>query len=224
MSSKQKLKISLILNIVIVIMTIFAFITMFTDFKFMPGTETTIASSKVGRLRFFTIDSNLLMGIAALIFLIQEIKLLKGKIKEIDRKYYIFNLMSTSAVALTFMVVLVYLGQIAPNGLYSMYIDKNLFFHGLIPLVAIINFIFFTNTDKLKFKDTYYGLIPMILYSIYYITNVVIHVDNFKVSEKYDWYYFVQGNILKVFFVVPLIFLVSYGLSYILWYLNKRYK
>ncbi len=222
LSSKQKLKISLILNIIIVIMTIFAFVTMFTDFKFMPGTETTIASSKVGRLRFFTIDSNLLMGIAALVFLIEEIKLLKGKIKEINRKYYVFNLMSTSAVTLTFMVVLVYLGQIAPNGLYSMYVDKNLFFHGLIPFVAMINFIFFTNTDKLKFKDTYYGLIPMILYAIYYITNVLLHLENGKVSPDYDWYYFVQGNILKVFFVVPLIFVLTYFISYSLWYLNKR--
>ena len=75
LSSKQKLKISLILNIIIVIMTIFAFVVMFMDFKFMPGTETTIASSKVGRLRFFTIDSNLLMGISALVFLIEEIKM-----------------------------------------------------------------------------------------------------------------------------------------------------
>ncbi len=222
LSSKQKLKISLILNIIIVIMTIFAFIVMFMDFKFMPGTETTIASSKVGRLRFFTIDSNLLMGIAALVFLIEEIKLLKGKIKEINRKYYVFNLMSTSAVTLTFMVVLVYLGQIAPNGLYSMYVDKNLFFHGLIPLVAMINFIFFTNTDKLKFKDTYYGLIPMILYAIYYITNVLSHIENGKVSPDYDWYYFIQGNILKVFFVVPLIFVLTYFISYSLWYLNKK--
>ena len=221
MSSKRKLKISLILNIIIVIMTIFAFIVMFTDFKFMPGKETTIASSRVGRLRFFTIDSNLLMGIAALVFLIQQIKLLKGKIKEIDKKYYIFNLMSTSAVALTFIVVLVYLGQIAPNGLYSMYVDKNLFFHGLIPFVSMINFIFFTNTDKLKKKDIYYGLIPMGLYAIYYITNVIVHIENNKVSEKYDWYYFVQGNIWKVFFVVPLIFLVSYVITYTLWYFNK---
>ena len=158
MNSKSKLKISLFLNIIIVIMTIIAFVVMFTDFKFMPGVETVIASSKVGRLRFFTIDSNLLMGITSLVFLIQQIKLLKGKIKEINKKYYILNLMSTTAVALTFMVVLVYLGQIAPNGLYSMYVNKNLFFHGLIPLTAIINFIFFNHTNKLKFRDTRYGL------------------------------------------------------------------
>ena len=202
-------------------MTIFAFIVMFTDLKFMPGTETVIASSKVGRLRFFTIDSNLLMGIVALVFLIQQIKLLRGKIKDIDRKYYIFNLMSTSAVALTFMVVLVYLGQIAPNGLYSMYVNKNLFFHGLIPLVSIINFIFFTN-NKLKFKDAFYGLIPMDIYTLYYITNIVMHMENNKVSTNYDWYYFVQGSIWKAFLVGPLIFLISYFISYALCRFNRR--
>ena len=164
--SKRKLKISLSLNIIIVVMTIFAFVVMFTDFKFMPGVETVIASSKVGRLRFFTIDSNLLMGITALVFLIQQIKLLKGKIKEIDRKYYIFNLMATTAVTLTFIVVLGYLGWITPNGLYSMYVNKNLFFHGLIPLVAIINFIFFTNNDKLKFNDTHYSPAYIYIYIV----------------------------------------------------------
>ena len=222
MSSKQKLKISLTLNIIIVIMTVFAFIVMFTDLKFMPGIETVIASSKVGRLRFFTIDSNLLMGITALVFLFQQIKLLKGKIKEINRKYYIFNLMATTAVALTFMVVLGYLGWITPNGLYSMYVNKNLFFHGLIPLVAIINFIFFTNTDKLKFKDIHYSPTYIYLYILYYIINILIHIENNKVSPDYDWYYFVQGNILKAFFVGPLIILVSYFLGYTLWHFNKK--
>ena len=222
MSNKIKLKISLILNILIVIMTIFAFVVMFTDFKFMPGTETTIASSKVGRFRFFTIDSNLLRGITALVFLIQQIKLLTGNIKEIDTKYYVFNLMSTSSVALTFLVVIGYLGWITPNGLYSMYIDKNLFFHGLIPLVAIINFIFFTNTNKLKFIHTCYGLIPMGIYAIYYATNILVHIENFKVSPEYDWYYFVQGNVLKVLLVLPFIFEVSYVISHALWYLNKK--
>ena len=222
--SKKKLKISLFLNILIVLMTIFAFVVMFTDFKFMPGVETVIASSKVGRLRFFTIDSNLLMGITAFVFLIQQIKLLKGKIKKIDRKYYVLNLMATTAVALTFIVVLGYLGHITPNGLYSMYVNKNLFFHGLIPLVAIINFIFFTNTNKLKFRDTRYGLTYIYLYILYYIINIVMHVENNKVSPNYDWYYFVQGNICKAFIVGPLIILLSYFISYALWRFNKKNK
>ena len=218
----KKTKIAFILNIVIVILTIFAFIVMFTDFKFMPGTETVIASSSVGRLRFFTIDSNLLMGIASLILLIEQKKLLEGKISSIDTKYYIFKLMATCSVGLTFIIVLVYLGWITPNGLLSMYVNKNLFFHGLIPLLSIIDFIFFEKTDRLKFKHTFLALIPIIIYAVYYLTNILLHIENNKVSPEYDWYYFLQNGIGKILIVLPIIFTLSYLISYILWYLNKR--
>lgn len=222
MKTKTKIKIAFIINIIIVLMTIFAFIVMFTDLKFMSGKETVIASSKVGRLRFFTIDSNLLMGIVAFVFLIQQKKLLDGKTKEIKQKFYIYKLMATCAVSLTFTIVLFYLGQIAPDGLLSMYVNKNLFFHGLIPLLSIINFIFFEKTDKLKFEHTFLALMPIIVYTFYYLTNVLIHIENNIVSPEYDWYYFVQKGVGKIIVVLPLIFVLSYGLSCSLWRLNKE--
>ena len=222
MKNKDKTKIAFILNIIIVILTIVAFIIMFTNFKFMSGKETTIASSPIGRFRFFTIDSNLLMGIVALIFLIQQKKLLNGKIKDIDRKYYIYKLMATCSVSLTFVITCGYLGQITPNGFLSMYMNNNLFFHGLIPLLSIINFIFFEKTNKLKIKDTFLALIPIILYAIYYLINILIHIENNKISPEYDWYWFVQNGVWKIIIVVPLILVISYIISYVLWWLNKR--
>lgn len=224
MKNKSKTKIAFILNIIIVVLTIIAFIIMLTDFKFMSGKETTIASSSIGRFRFFTIDSNLLMGIVALIFLIQQKKLLNGKTKEINKKYYILNLMATSAVSLTFMITFFYLGQITPNGLLSMYMNTNLFFHGIIPILSIINFIFFEKTDKLKIKDTFISLIPVIIYASYYLINVLIHIENHKVSPEYDWYWFVQDGVWKIVFVVPLILGISYIISISLWKLNKTRK
>ncbi len=215
------LKVSYILNIIIVVLTILAFIMMFTNFKFTNLPETVIASSPVGRFRFFTIDSNLLMGITSLILLIQQHKLLNNKIKKIDKKYYILLLASTTSVALTFTIVLFYLGQITPNGLISMYTNKNLFFHGIIPLLSIINFIFFENTNQLKLKHTIYSLIPVILYGIYYMTNVLIHTENNTVSPEYDWYYFIQNGVSKLIIVVPLIFLITYLLGFTLYKINK---
>lgn len=219
---RRKTQIAFILNIIIVIMTIIAFIVMFTDFKFMPGTETVIASSKIGRLRFFTIDSNLLMGIVALIFAIEQKKLLDGKIKGIKPVFYVCNLMATSAVGLTFTIVLVYLGQITPNGLYSMYVNKNLFFHGLIPLLSMINFIFFEKTNKLKFKHTILALMPIIVYTTYYLMNLLLHIENNTVSPEYDWYYFIQKGVNTIIIVLPVILTVSYIISYALYHFNKK--
>ena len=63
---KVNIKISLAINIIIVVFTIAASIIMFTGFKFMHGYETVLESTKIGMLRFFTVDSNIFMGIVAL--------------------------------------------------------------------------------------------------------------------------------------------------------------
>ena len=110
-----------------------------------------------GMLRFFTVESNILMGIAALIFAINEIKVISGKTKEISTRNYILKLMSTTAVGLTFFVVFAYLGPIATTGVSSLLMNSNLFFHLIIPVLSILNFVLFERTDKLIFKNTLYG-------------------------------------------------------------------
>ena len=77
----RKIKISLIINIIIVLFTVSSAIMMFTGFKFMHGIDI-LSVSHIEMFKFYTVDSNLLMGLVSLIFLIDEIKLLKGKIKE----------------------------------------------------------------------------------------------------------------------------------------------
>ena len=179
-----------------------------------------LESNKLGMFRFFTVDSNMFMGIVSLIFIFKEIELLKGK--EIEKKYYILKLMSTTSVGLTFLVVFAYLGPITEYGIKSMVTNSNLFFHLLIPLISMINFVFFEKTDKLKLKDTKYGLIPMFIYALFYITNILIHMENGKVSTVYDWYWFVQNGIWTIVIVIPVIFSITYLISLIMWKLNRK--
>lgn len=219
---KIKMKISYYLNIITVLMTIAAFIMMFIGFKFMHGPETNIASSTVGRFRFFTIDSNLIMGVAALLFAIQQRKVLKGKRKKIDIRFYVYKLMATCSVGLTFIIVFVYLSQITPNGFFSMYMNQNLFFHGLIPLVSMLNFILYEKTDQLRIRHTFMALIPVTIYATYYITNILLHMKNNHVSTDYDWYYFVQNGVMRLVIVLPAIMLVSYLIGFVLLRLNKK--
>lgn len=219
---KNNLKISLILNIIIVLFTIFAIIAMFTGFKFMHGYDIVLESTSLSMFRFFTVDSNMFMGITSLIFVIDEVNLLKGYKKEISRNHYILKLMGTSGVSLTFFIVFAYLGPISKGGILSMLMNSNLFFHLIIPLLSIITFIFFERNNKLSFKYSFYGIIPTLIYGLYYIINVLIHVENGKVSPIYDWYWFVQNGIWTAIIVVPIIFLISYIISLLLWKFNKK--
>lgn len=221
MKKINRYKISLIINIIIAILTIISTIIMMTGFKFMDGVEPVLETTKLGALKFFTVDSNVFSGIVSIIFIIVELKLIKGTEKEISNKLYILKLMATTAVTLTFLVVFIYLGNIAENGLKSLLLNSNLFFHLIIPLLNIIDFIFFIKKDKISYKCTFYGLIPTILYAIFYTTNVMIHMNNWKVSPKYDWYWFVQNGVWAIIIVAPVILLFTYIISVVLVLLNK---
>ena len=214
-------KLSLIMNIVIFIFTLFATITMFAGIKFMNGKDLPLELTKLEMFKFFTVDSNLFMGIMSLVFTIEDIKILKNKKDEIDIKIYILKLMSTASVSLTFIVVFTYLGPFSEYGILSMIMNSNLFFHLLTPIFSILTFVLFEKTDKIKFKHSIYGLIPMLIYAIYYIVNLFIHLENGNVLIKYDLYRFVQKGMISLLVVIPTMILVTYLISFYLWKLNK---
>ena len=62
----------------------------------------------------------------------------------------------------------------------------------------------------------------MIAYSIIYTTSVLTHIENGIVSNKYDFYGFLRGGLNTIIFVISLMFIITYGISIILWYLNRE--
>lgn len=218
----KKTKISLTINIIIFIFTLFASIVMFTGFKFMHGIEPVLESTKLGMFRFFTVDSNMFMGLIALIFAYKEIQLIKGKINNIPKIYYILKLMGTTAVSLTFVVVFAYLGPISKGGIPSMLMNSNLFYHFLTPVLSIVTFVSFEKNNFLKKKDTLFGIIPTILYAIYYLINILIHIENGKVSPVYDWYWFVQSGVWTAVIVAPMILFITYIISLLLYIFSRK--
>ena len=219
--NKKYIKVSLMINILIIVFTIFSTIIMFTGFKFMSG-EHLLETSKIGMLKFFTVDSNIFMGLVSLIFCTDEVKLLQGKINEIPKRYYVLKLTSTVGVTLTFLTVFGYLGFIMDGVVVELLKNSNLFFHLITPLLSIITFIFFEKTDKLNFKYTIFGISPTIIYALFYLINVLIHIENGRVSPVYDWYYFVQGGIINAVIVLPLMLTISYLISLLLWKFNRK--
>lgn len=216
----MKLKVSLVLNIIIVFLVITASVMMFAKIRLMGG-DVLLETSRIGMFKFFTVDSNIFMGLVSFIFIIKEIGIIKGKEKEIPKNLYILKLAATTSVTLTFITVFGYLGFIAEGGVLVLLKNSNLFFHLIIPVVSIITFIFFEKTNKINFKSTFLGIIPMIIYGVIYTINVLIHLNGNKVDPVYDFYYFVQGGIQQVFIVVPIMFIITYIISFILWKINR---
>ncbi len=222
-SSIKKIKIDLVLNLVICGLVIMATIFMMTGFKFM-GDDIELTATKVEVFKFFTVDSNILMGIMAIVFAKFEIDLINNKRTEIPRIIYMFKLAATVGVVLTFLVTACFLAVITKTGYFTLFKNSNLFFHFIIPVLSFISFTCFEKTKVLTFKDSFAGLIPMFIYAIYYTINVLSHLENGKVSVKYDWYWFLQGGIGSIIFVIPIMFLVTYAICYTTWKLNRKQK
>ena len=218
---EKKIKAACLTNAFLVDMVIFAAICMFTGFRFMPG-DLILETTKVEMFKFFTVDSNIFLGIAAFILMIYELRLFAQKIESIPKWVYLLKLSATGCVTLTFVVTACYLAPYSSFGYFEFFKNSNLFFHFLIPVISIISFIFLDNTNKIKFKDNFICVIPVVLYAIFYITNVFTHLENGKTSFKYDFYGFVKGGFFSIAIVAILILVITFIFDLVLCGLNKK--
>ena len=170
-------------------------------------------------LKFFTVDSNILMGIIALIVGLNE--RLKN---EISKSMYILKLVGTSSVALTMLVTVFYLTPTTTSiyGILGMYHKSNFLYHLAIPILSILVFILYERTNKIKPKEIFWGLVPISIYSIYYVYETLTHINNGVIQKGYDWYGFFIFGVRSVIIVLPIILIISYIINYVLWKINKR--
>ena len=216
------MKISFIINILLSIMTVNAIIMCIIGFKFMYGYEPYPELIGVPIFSYYTVQSNVFMGIVSFVFAIREYQILRGIKKEIPLAHYIFKMVATVAVSLTFFVVFAIFGFMSRGGHISLLRNSYLFFHLVIPVVSILNYVIFEKTNIIKLKHVFYGLLPTILYEIYYTINLLLNMQNGKVSMRNDWYSFAQNGLLKTVLVAPAMIGITFCLSWIIWKLNKK--
>jgi hypothetical protein len=176
--------------------------------------------------RMFTTQSNLVSGIVAAIIVVFDILILLKKYNEIPNWLKIVKMIATTGVTLTFFVVVFYLGFVAVAEGYSYFIlfrSTNICFHLLTPISAILSFILFEGRSNIKFKYTFFNMVHMICYAIFYTINVFTHLNSDgSVNKDYDWYYFVLGENWTYIFAVLGILIVTYGIGLVLWFTNKK--
>ncbi len=161
--NNKKMKISLVINVIISILTINAIIMSIMGFKFMYGYEPYPELVGIPIFSYYTVQSNIFMGIVSFVFANREYQILRGKKKEIPLIYYIFKMVATVAVSLTFFVVFAIFGFTSRGGHISLLKNSYLFFHLIIPVMSILNYVIFEKTNIIKFKYTFYGLLPTFL-------------------------------------------------------------
>ena len=82
-------------------------------------------------------------------------------------------------------------------------------------------FVCFEKTNQIDFIYTFAGIIPMLIYAVYYLV-ALSHTQNGMIAKGYDWYGFFFAGTRSVGIVVPIIVLLTYGISAVLWKWNRK--
>lgn len=215
----KRFRIAYILNLCLALLEVLAPIWMSSGL--VGGVLTT---SGAEMFKFFTIDSNVLMGVIALFTALQLRQVIRGQREDLSTACYVWYLAGTVGVTLTMLVTVFFLEPtMAPQfGLFALFAGSNFLLHLFNPLLAIVTFTVFEKTRKIPFRHTLTGIVPMVLYAVFYLANCMRHAVNGMVDIAYDWYGFLAGGVKTIWIVIPVIFLFTWLISIALWRLNRR--
>jgi len=152
-------------------------------------------------LRFFTVQSNLLAALAAVIWLVQR-----------DSNKWVETLKFVAAVSvfITFTVVACFLGPL--YGFLSMYKGANLFFHLIVPVMAVLE-LMFLSVETANDRDNRLAMLPPLIYGCFYLGNVLINGIG-TWPETNDWYGFLNWG-------YPVGMLIFAGICFLGWALGR---
>ena len=196
-------KLRLIVNIFIVITVFAAWGYMFTNKE--PGA---LASAGIMNLRYFTVLSNIAEGIVSLVWTIFFIRGMDTS--KVDKAKYI----AAVSVALTFSTIAFFLGPI--YGLLSMYQGANFFFHLIVPVIAMLEYVF-AGGEPVGRRENLLAVLPMLLYGAVYLCNILING-----REGNDWYGFVNWGLPVGILIFAVMCLATYGIGALLRFIRRR--
>ena len=176
-----------------------------------------LADKGITVFKYFTFQSNIFMGVVAFIYALYQLFILLNKRDKLPHVLLVFNHVGVTAVSLTFLIVIFFL---APGyGFHLMYNNANLFFHGIVPVVAMINFVFLEKECAIKFKETFFSIIPSLLYGIVYFI-VVVSLNAYG-DINIDFYMFgANGPVVGAFNFLA-VMSIAYGFGLVLFFINR---
>lgn len=179
MSRKEHKTFEIILNLIIVIFTVIGIILMLTS----KAEEGALQSSGFENFKFYTVLTNVFCGIVASVFLVFKI------LKKDTEKIRALKLAAVVGVAITFAVVAFMFGPL--YGFLQFYKRGNLYFHLLLPVTAMIEFIV-VRRKKMPFRYAIYAAVPTLIYAIGYLLNILINGIGGAWPDTNDFYGFLN--------------------------------
>ncbi len=172
----------------------------------------TLAANGFSSLKFFTVLSNLMNGLIALIYagrLIRD--------KEVTVPLKTAKLAGVSAVTLTFLTVMLMLGPL--YGYNTMFNGSNLWMHLVLPLLSIFSLLVWERDVHIPSRSILWAVLPVLLYEIGYVLNLIINgIGTFPHSN--DFYGFMQWGYGMAAVIAVSILAISCGIAAVFWKLG----
>lgn len=191
-------------NIAIVALVVFALCIM----AFWDHADALLSSQGVGNLKYFTVLSNVFEGIMSLVLAVRLLRVRRGRAGGVPHALYLLKLLAAVTVTVTFMVVAVFFGPWV--GYRPLYRDANFFFHLVLPLMAIAEFLFLDRFDRVSFRETLWAPLPALAYGLVYTANVVVNGPG-EFPDANDFYGFTNWGWPAAFAIFAGILLLSWG-------------
>ncbi|MBR4343212.1 MAG: hypothetical protein IKP88_11010 [Lachnospiraceae bacterium] len=201
----------IVTNILLVIFTAIGLWLMFSRRSAASPSE--FLAKGFRNFKYFTTLSNVFCGLTAFSYLLA---LLFTKNLRIWKILNTVKIMSSSAVGVTFIVVLAFLGPM--YGFNRTYRSSNLWFHLLIPVFAMIEFCFIK--FEYPFNKTFYAGIPVAIYGITYLLNNIINGTGTYLDTN-DFYGFLRWGYPIGILAFIVILLLGWGIACLLRFIRK---
>ena len=164
-----------------------------------------------GSLKYFTVLSNLLAGFAAVFSAaLGSRALIRGE-GGLPRWTVRLKYVSAVAVALTFTVVMVFLGP--TFGYAGMFVGASFWMHLVVPLTCVFQCdVLDRGLGAITRRDTLLAVLPMLIYGVGYVGNIMIHGVG-RWPNTNDWYGFAAAGLGWTPLVFLAVALATWGLA-----------
>ena len=202
--------ISIIMNCLVIAFTVTGTVVMLSPRVSPEGAV--LASRGWRNLRYFTVLSNEFCGIVSLLWIVRAVR---GKTFPA-----LLKLMAVSGVGLTFAIVAFFLAPMNPQ--LNLYQGGNLWFHLIVPVTAMIEFLIL-DTEKLPVKKTLVAALPSAVYGLGYLINVLINGKG-EWPNTNDWYGFLNWGYPVGILIMIFAFLINWGIACLMQLLNQSFR
>lgn len=160
-------------------------------------------------LKFFTTLSNLFNG--AVCFVAAACLLARPALTP---RLTVWKLSSTATVGLTFLTVTFFFGP--AFGFATVYWGTNFWFHLLLPVLSVLNFMLLEPGERVPFRKTGWALVPMAIYAVGYLGNILLQGVG-EWPHRHDFYGFLTWGWPIGVAITSALVLATWGLAILMW-------